>query len=155
MGSQLHMRDIFRRGWRGWLCRLEGYFKEKVLGSRMAHHWLSLSMCPVCGPWCHSFLGQGFFSFWQCLLQGITQLYSSGRAQGTTFRTDCVTVSAPHLKLPINLMGLRWGRRQPFKPEVVTCIPVVGQPQAQKPGLWFLMIPDTLSLTSYQASDMY
>lgn len=111
VGSQLRMRDIFRRGWRGWLCRQEGYFKEKVLGPRMAHHWLSLNMCPVCGPWYHSFLGQGFFPFWQCLLQGITQLYSSGRAQGTTFRTDCVTVSAPHLKLPINLMGLRWGRR--------------------------------------------
>ena len=66
-----------------------------------------------------------------------------------------VSLSVPHLKLPVNLMGLRWGRRQPFKPGFVTCSPVVGQPQAQKAGLWFFMIPDALSLTLYQASDMY
>ena len=138
----------------GWLCRLERYFKEKVLGPRRAHHWLSLNMCLVCGPWCHSFLGQGFFPVLQCLLQGTSQLYSSGRAWGQHLGLT-VSLSVPHLKLPVNLMGLRWGRRQPFKPGFVTCSPVVGQPQAQKAGLWFFMIPDALSLTLYQASDMY
>lgn len=112
-----HRGYFFRWGWRGWLCRLEGYFKEKMLGSRMAHHWLSLNMCPVCGPWCHSFWVRGFFSFWQCLLQGISQLYSSGRACIGDNIEDwlCHCVCTTPLKLPVNLMGLRWGRRQPFQ----------------------------------------
>lgn len=56
VGSRLPIRDIFRRG---WLCRLEGYFKERVPRPRIAHHRLRLSVASAWGPWCHRSLGQG------------------------------------------------------------------------------------------------